>query len=63
MRQSFQYVAQPRIGLLAVDLGGLDQAVDLGTRVGALGCVAEKPCLTAYYKRFYCNRAMNPTYR
>ena len=29
MRQSFQCVAQPRIGLLAVDLGGLDQAVDL----------------------------------
>jgi hypothetical protein len=26
MRQSLQYVAQPRIGLLAVDLGGLDQA-------------------------------------
>lgn len=31
MRQSLQDVAQPRIGLLAVDLGGLDQAVDLRT--------------------------------
>lgn len=29
VRQPFQYVAQPRIGLLAVDLGGLDQAIDL----------------------------------
>ncbi|MNN81791.1 hypothetical protein D3C81_1986510 [compost metagenome] len=29
-------MAQPRIGLLLVDLGGLDQAVDLGTGGGAL---------------------------
>lgn len=29
MRQQLKYVAQPRIGFLAVDLGGLDQAVEL----------------------------------
>lgn len=45
MRQPLQYVAQPRIGLLAVDLGGLDQAVDLGTGGGAFGRVAEQPSL------------------
>ncbi|MNN92212.1 hypothetical protein D3C81_2104590 [compost metagenome] len=54
MRQSLKYVAQPRIGLLAVDLGGLDQTVDLGTGGGALGRVAEQPSLAPDDKRFYC---------
>ncbi|MNE93880.1 hypothetical protein D3C80_1917850 [compost metagenome] len=45
MRQPLQYVAQPRIGLLAVDLGGLDQAVDLGAGGSALGRIAEQPTL------------------
>ena len=31
MWQPLQFVAQPRIGLLTVDLGGLDQTVDLRT--------------------------------
>ena len=51
MWQSLQYVAQPRIGLLAVELGGLDQAADLGAGVGALGRIAEQPRLASYYKR------------
>ncbi len=39
MRHPLQYVAQPRIRLLAVGFSGLDQAVDLGAGRGALGCV------------------------
>ena len=53
VRQPLQYVAQPHIGLLAVDLGGLDQAVDLCTGRGALGCVAEQPRLAPDDKRLY----------
>ena len=48
MGQPLQYVAQPRIGLLAVELGGLDQAVDLGAGGGALGRIAEQPRLASY---------------
>jgi hypothetical protein len=44
-RQALQYVAQPRIRLLAVGFGGFDQAVDLRTGGGALGRVAEQPVL------------------
>ena len=47
-------MALPRIGLLAVDLGGLDQAVNLSTGGGAFGRIAEPPCLAPYEKRFYC---------
>jgi hypothetical protein len=53
MWQLLQYVAQPRIRLLAVDFGGLDQAVDLSTGGGALGRVAEQPRLAPDDKRFY----------
>jgi len=35
-------MAQPRIGLLAVDLGGLDQAVDLCAGGGAVDGIAEQ---------------------
>ena len=42
---------QPRIGLLAVDLGGLDQAVDLSGGGGAIGGIAEQPGLTPNDKR------------
>lgn len=45
MRQSLQYVAQPRIRLLPVDLFGLDQAVGLCTGRRPLGRVAEQPSL------------------
>ena len=45
MRQPLQYVAQPRVGLLAVDLGGLDQAVDLRAGSGTVYGVAEQPIL------------------
>lgn len=54
MRQPLKYVALPRIGLLAVELGGLDQAVNLSTGGGAFGRIAEPPCLAPYDKRFYC---------
>ena len=40
-RQTLQYVAQPRIGLLAVGFGRFDQAVNLRAGSGALGRVAE----------------------
>jgi hypothetical protein len=63
MRQSFQYVAQPRIGLLAVDLGGLDQTVYLGTGGSTLGRVAEQPCLAPDDKRFYCALSSVVVYR
>ncbi len=43
MRQTLKYVAQPRIRLLAVEFGGLDQAVDLGAGRGAFRRVAEQP--------------------
>jgi len=51
MWQPFKYVAQPRIRLLAVDLGGFDQAIDLRGGRGTLGCVTEQPCFATYYKR------------
>lgn len=54
MREPFKYVAQPRIGFLAVDLCGLDQAVDLGTGGRTLGRITEQPRLAPYNKRFYC---------
>jgi hypothetical protein len=56
MRQPLKYVALPRIGLLAVDLGGLDQVVNLSTGGGggAFGRIAEPPCLAPYDKQFYC---------
>lgn len=37
--------------LLAVDLGGLDQAVQLRARCWALGCVAKQPVLAPDYER------------
>ena len=43
MREPFKYVAQPRIGFLAVDLCGLDQAVDLRAGGGTVdGIAAER---------------------
>ena len=53
MRQSLKYVAQPRIGLLAVDLGGFDQAVDLRASRGSLGRVTEQPSFAPDHKRLY----------
>lgn len=50
-RQAFEDMAQPGVGLLAVGLGGFDQAVDLGTGRGALGRVAEQPVLAPDDKR------------
>ena len=38
-------MAQPGVRLLAVGLGGFDQAVDLCAGRGALGRVAEQPVL------------------
>ena len=46
-----KYMAQPRIRLLAVDLSGLDQAVDLRAGGGAVDGVAEQPGLAPDYKR------------
>lgn len=40
-------MAQPRIGLLAVGFGSLDQAVKLSTGRRALGRVAEQPVLSS----------------
>lgn len=37
MRQAFQCVAQPRIGLLTVGFAGFDQTVKLCAGCGALG--------------------------
>lgn len=45
MRQPLKYVAKPRIRLLAVDLGGFDQAVDLRTGTSAVNRIAEQPGL------------------
>lgn len=44
-------MAQPRIGLLAVDLGGLDQAIDLRAGGRAVGGIAEQPGLAPDDKR------------
>ena len=40
-------MAQPRIGVLAVGFGGLDQAVKLGTSRRAFGRVTEQPVLSS----------------
>ena len=40
-------MAQPRIGLLAVGFGSLDQAVKLSTGRRALGYVAKQPVLSS----------------
>ena len=53
MWQPLQYVAQRRTGFLAVDLGGLDQAVDLGTGRSAFRRIAEQPCLASDHERLY----------
>ena len=53
LRQSLKYVAQPRIGLLAVGFGRFDQAIDLRTGSGALGRVAEHPVFATDDKRLY----------
>jgi transposase InsO family protein len=44
--QAFKYVAQPRIGLLAVGIGSFDQAIDLRTGRRAVGRVTEQPIFT-----------------
>ena len=49
-QQPLQYVAQPRIGLLAVDLGGLNLAVDLCAG-GAVDGIAEQPSFASDHKR------------
>lgn len=46
-------MAQPRVGFLVVDLGGLNQAVDLGTGGSAFGRIAEQPCLASDQDRLY----------
>lgn len=51
LRQAFQWVAQPRIGLLAVGFGRLDQAVKLRTGRRTSGRVTEQPVLSADDKR------------
>lgn len=43
-------MAQPRIGLLAVGFGGLDQAVRLSTDRRPFGGVAEQPVLSSDYE-------------
>ena len=48
-------MAQPRIGLLAVGFGTLDQAVKLSTGLRALGRIAEQPVLSSDHER--ANRA------
>ncbi len=48
-------MAQPRIGLLAVEFGGLDQAVDLGAGRGTFGRVAEQPGFSSDGKRSDCS--------
>ena len=55
MRQSLQYVAQPRIGLLAVGFSRLDQTVDLRTGGRAFGRVTEQPGFAPDHKRFDCS--------
>lgn len=40
-------MAQPRIGLLVVGFGGLDQAVKLSAGRRAFGCVAEQPVFSS----------------
>lgn len=45
MRQPLKYVAQPRIRLLAVDLGGLEQAVDLRAGNGTIDDIIQQPGL------------------
>ena len=44
-------MAQPRIGLLAVDLGGLDQAVNLCAGGGAVDGITEQPSFASDHKR------------
>ncbi len=51
LRQAFQCVAQPRIGLLAFGFGRLDQAVKLRTGRRPSGRVTEKLVLSADDKR------------
>lgn len=51
MRQLFQCVAQPRIGLLAVGFGGFNQAVQLCAGYRAFWRVAEQPVFSADHKR------------
>lgn len=51
LRQVFQCVAQPRIGLLAVGFGSFDQAVKLGAGGGTFGRVTEEPVLSTDDKR------------
>lgn len=43
-------MAQPRIGLLAVGFGSLNQAVQLSTGRRALGRVAKQPVLSSYHE-------------
>lgn len=43
LRQSYKYVAQPPVRLLAVGLGGLDQTIDLRTDSDPFGHITEQP--------------------
>ena len=45
LRQAFEDVAQISVRLLAVGLGGFDQAIELSAGGRALGRVAEQPAL------------------
>ena len=47
-------MAQPRIGLLAVGFGGLDQAVKLSTGHRASGRVAKQPVLSSDHEGADC---------
>ncbi|MCY1557103.1 hypothetical protein D9M68_939200 [compost metagenome] len=60
MRQSLQFVAQPRLGLLVVDLRGFDQAVDL--------CFLRSSIAQGRYPFWfqateYSKRSINPTFK
>lgn len=54
MRQTLKYAAQPRIKLLTVEFGGLDQAVDLGAGSGVFVCVFEQSGFSSVGKRSDC---------
>jgi len=56
-------MAQPRIELFAVELGSLDQTIDLSDGGGAIYVIAEQPGLTIMFRQFVddfdarqCNR-------
>src|SRR5699024_4244079 len=49
--QAFQYVAQPRVRLMATGFRGLDQRIDHGTGMGAGRRVGKQPALSSDHER------------